>query len=122
MGVKNLNSVLCEVCPNAFVSIKLDDLKGKIVAIDGTLWFYQIMCAIRKENGDLLNSEGKNITMFYSLLNRLLFFLKNNIKPIVVFDGKPSSLKSKTLESRKANKSRAEEKLGKMNFADILKR
>ena len=69
-------------------TIQIKTLSGKTIGIDGTLWLYQILCAIRKSNnGALLNSKGDDITILNTLFNRLLSLKKLKIKPIFVFDG-----------------------------------
>lgn len=116
MGVKNLNLIIKTVCPEAIVQTTISSFTGKCLAIDGTLWIYQILCAVRKSSGDILSSTGENISLYYALFNRLTYLLKKDIRLVFVFDGKPPNLKDKTIQARKQAKQRADEKINRNDF------
>lgn len=121
MGVKGLNSVL-ENIPNSMYVNKLSikELKNKTVAIDINNWLYQFLCAGRKGAcGEIFNSKEEKITIILGLYRRVVFLLKNKIKPIFVFDGKPPFFKNTILEIRKENKKKAQEKIDKKEYKSI---
>jgi len=123
MGVKNFNTLIKLLCPNAIKSITIHELQNKRVAIDGTLWLYQIVCAVRKENGDdVLNSKGEIVTLYYALYSRLMFLLSKKISPVFVFDGKPPNLKDKTIKVRKEIKKKAQEKINNNEFTSEVEK
>lgn len=91
--------------------IQLSDLKGKIVAIDAFNAIYQFLTTIRQPDGTPLMDHNKKITshlsgLFYRNINLLL----EGIKPVYVFDGKPSEMKFKEIARRTELKKQAEEK------------
>jgi flap endonuclease-1 len=112
MGVKRFLPLIKELCSDAFKTIQIKTLMGSTIAIDGTLWLYQILCAVRKSNdGAILNSKGDDITILNTLFSRLLFLKKMKIKPIFVFDGKPPEFKDDIIRNRKSAKKKAQDKI-----------
>jgi flap endonuclease-1 len=92
-------------------TITLQSLSGKIVAIDAFNIIYQFLSSIRQEDGTPLMDYKGNITAHLSgLFYRNAKLLENGIKPVYVFDGKPSPLKGKVQSVRSEIKKRAEEK------------
>jgi len=91
--------------------IKLEDLNGKTVAIDTMNILYQFLSIIiRTDTADLLRSKSGKITSHISgLFYRTINLIEKGIKPIYVFDGRPSLLKAKTVETRKEIREEAKE-------------
>ncbi len=82
-------------------SITLDELSGKIVAIDAYNVLYQFLATIRQQDGTLLMDSEGNVTSHLSgLFYRTIDMVTHGIRPIYVFDGLPSVLKKKALEAR----------------------
>ena len=89
--------------------ISLNDLKGKVVAIDAYNAMHQFLSIIRQRDGTPLKDARGRITSHLSgLLYRTANLVEEGIKPVYVFDGKPHPLKLKTLEKRKEIKKEAE--------------
>lgn len=119
MGVKKLIKSLEEIYNE--LNLKKDEpikytkpinfLEKKRVAIDASLWMYQGKCAILGHTGSILNSKGTDVSLIIAILNRVIYLLKCNIKPVFVFDGKPPALKNETVNIRKENKKKAKKKL-----------
>ena len=81
--------------------ISIEDLNGKIVAIDAYNVFYQFLSTIRQQDGMPLVDSNGNITSHLSgLFYRTIELLDNGVKPIYVFDGIPSILKERTIQAR----------------------
>ena len=81
--------------------IALDELNGRIVAIDAYNMLYQFLSIIRGPDGTPLKDVHGNVTSHLSgLFYRTIELIENGIKPIYVFDGIPSILKQKTLQAR----------------------
>ena len=102
MGIKL--GPLLEVRP-----IKITELSGQKVAIDGYNILYQFLTSIRQSDGTLLkDSEGRVTSHLSGLFFRLSNLVENGIKPCIIFDGKPPKLKKKLLEERRLKKIKAE--------------
>jgi len=100
---------LADIIPRK--NIKLEDLAGKIIAIDAYNALYQYLSAIRQADGTpLMNRLGQITSHISGLFYRTINLIEIGIKPVYVFDGKPPSLKQKELERRKKLKEEAEEK------------
>ena len=81
--------------------ISLDELNGKIVAIDAYNVLYQFLSTIRQQDGMPLMDSNGNITSHLSgLFYRTVELLDSGVKPIYVFDGIPSILKERTIQAR----------------------
>ncbi|MFX0028740.1 MAG: flap endonuclease-1 [Candidatus Hermodarchaeota archaeon] len=107
MGVK-INELVKEVKR----TITFENLFKKEIAIDAFNTIYQFLAIIRQRDGTPLKDFQGNITSHLSgLFYRSINFLEHNIKPIYVFDGKPSELKLDTIEERKKIKEEAQKKM-----------
>ena len=104
MGVQ-----ISEIIPKK--EIEFSDLKGKIIAIDAFNTLYQFLTTVRQADGTPLMDSRKEITSHLSgLFYRNINILQEGIKPVYVFDGKPSELKLKEIEERRKAKDIAQEK------------
>ncbi|MCW4023519.1 MAG: flap endonuclease-1 [Candidatus Bathyarchaeota archaeon] len=82
--------------------IKLEDLSGKIVAIDAFNAIYQFLAIIRQPDGTpLQDSMGKITSHLSGLFYRTSNLIEMGIKPVYVFDGIPPTLKAAEIERRK---------------------
>jgi len=107
MGVK-INQLVSEVKR----SITFENLYNRIIAIDAFNTMYQFLAIIRQRDGTPLKDYQGNVTSHLSgLFYRTINFIEQNIKPVYVFDGIPSELKSDTIEKRKEVKEEAKEKM-----------
>ncbi len=98
--------------------IEINDLKGKVIAIDSFLFLYQFITTIRSRDGQLLTDSKGNVTShLIGLFSRTSKLLEKNLKLAFVFDGKPPELKRAERARRKALKIEAEEK-----YNEALKR
>ncbi len=92
--------------------ISLDNLKGKIIAVDAFNVLYQFLTTIRQYDGSPLMDSKGNITSHLSgLFYRTTNLMSRGIKPIFVFDGIAPKLKHRTQEKRLEIKEEAEKKL-----------
>ena len=91
--------------------IKINDLAGNVVAIDGFNTIYQFLTTIRGQSGEpLMDSKGRVTSHLTGLFYRNINLLMANIKPIYVLDGKPSTLKKIIIERRREVKEKMEQK------------
>ena len=83
-------------------SVKLEDLSGKIIAIDAYNAIYQFLAIIRQADGTpLKDSTGKVTSHLSGLFYRTSNLVEMGIKPIYVFDGIPPTLKAAEIERRR---------------------
>src|SRR3989344_4188494 len=81
--------------------MSLDSLLDKKIAVDAYNWLYQFLSIIRQPDGEPLKDFKGNITSHLSgLFYRTLKLMEAGIKPVYVFDGKPTELKKETNEKR----------------------
>jgi len=81
--------------------IKLEDLAGKIMAIDAYNALYQFLAIIRQPDGTPLKDSSGRVTSHLSgLLYRTSNLVEFGIKPIYVFDGVPPTLKGIEIQRR----------------------
>jgi flap endonuclease-1 len=81
--------------------VKLEDLSGKVIAIDAYNTIYQFLSIIRQPDGTpLKNSTGQITSHLSGLFYRTSNLVEMGLKPIYVFDGKPPVLKSEEIERR----------------------
>ena len=89
-------------------NISLEDLQGKIVAIDAYNAIYQFLSTIRGPDGTpLKDAMGRVTSHLTGLLYRNINLLEADIRPVYVFDGVPHELKSQTLAERSERRTKA---------------
>lgn len=91
--------------------INLKDLDGKIIAIDAANTLYQFLSSIRQRDGTpLMDNQGNITSHLNGILYRTSAIVEKGLKPIYVFDGKPSEFKDETVEGRRIVREEAEKK------------
>ncbi len=90
--------------------IKLEQLQGKIIAVDSFNVIYQFLANIRQPDGTpLMNNKGQVTSHLSGLFYRTINLMQMGIKPVFVFDGKSPELKAAEHEEREARKKEAQE-------------
>ncbi|MFQ5909560.1 MAG: flap endonuclease-1 [Thermoplasmata archaeon] len=88
---------------------RLEDLKGRTVAIDAFNAIYQFLAIIRQPDGTPLRDlKGRTTSHLSGLIYRNSNLLQMGIRPVYVFDGEPPKLKSATIAARSATRREAE--------------
>ncbi len=88
--------------------VSFDYLKGKVLAVDASIFLYQFLTTIRQRDGSLLTDSHGNVTShLVGLFSRTVNFLVKGLRPVYVFDGKPPKLKHETNQLRKKAKEEA---------------
>ncbi len=95
MGIRLLNKYIKTNCKKGVNMIKMENLRGKYIAIDTSIYLYRFL------------QEEVLLENFYLLLSLLKFY---NITGIFVFDGKPPEEKYKLIDKRNSVKAEAREK------------
>lgn len=94
-----------------FEEIELSSLSHKKIAIDSFNMLYQFLASIRQADGSPLTDSRGNVTSHLKgLFSRCVYFKKNEIKAVFVFDGKAPKLKEKERELRLQKKIEADKK------------
>jgi len=92
-------------------NIRIENLRGKVIAIDAFNILYQFLANIRQLDGTPLMDNKKRVTSHLSgIFYRTVNLIQKGIKPVFVFDGKPPGLKSVTAKQRAERKEKAKEK------------
>ncbi len=114
MGLK-INKLVAEVKR----TITFENMFQKKVAVDAFNTIYQFLAIIRGRDGTPLKDYEGNVTSHLSgLFYRNINFIENSIRPIYVFDGKPSELKLETIRERRKIKEEAKVKMIKAQEAE----
>ncbi len=90
MGIKDLKQAINKYCPEKKKKISYSELSGKIIAVDISIYLYKF--------------KYGNRNFLYCFMKQIEKFLKHNIKPIYVFDGKPPPEKNNVINERKSIK------------------
>jgi flap endonuclease-1 len=89
----------------------LDALSGKTVAIDAYNTLYQFLSIIRQPDGTALQDSLGRVTSHLSgLIYRTTNLMEKGIRPVFVFDGKPSELKAAVIKVRSERRAEARKK------------
>jgi len=94
MGIRNLNRFIQTKCPTASSRIHLEQLRGKKIAVDTSIYMYRFA-------GE--NALLENMYLMASL------FRHYNIHAVFVFDGVPPPQKTELIESRRRKKDQAKQ-------------
>ena len=82
-----------------------------IAAIDANNTLYQFLTIIRQPDGTpLMDRRGRVTSHLSGILFRISSFMEKGIKPVFVFDGKPTELKQATIDERRKIRDTAGEK------------
>ena len=107
MGVTELGKLIPD---NLRRKMSLEQLNGKLIALDAYNALYQFLASIRQPDGTpLMDSQGRITSHLSGLLYRTINLLEYGIKPVYVFDGKPPELKLIEIEKRRRVREKAVE-------------
>jgi len=92
-------------------SLKFEDLKGKVVAVDAFNAIYQFLSSIRQPDGTpLMDNDGEVTSHLSGLFYRNISLMAEGVKLIYVFDGEYHELKGREQGRRQGEKEKAKEK------------
>jgi len=102
MGITNLGKIIKSQ------KILMKELSKKKVAVDANNILYQFLARIRQQDGTpLKDSQGRITSHLSGLFFRTINLLENQIEPVYIFDGKPTSLKTQVIEKRREKREKA---------------
>jgi flap endonuclease-1 len=89
--------------------LRLEDLRGRRLAVDANNMLYQFLALIRMQDGRPFTDSNGNVTshLVGLLLRTTRLMAEYSIRPVFVFDGKPPVLKMQTLEGRRQYREKA---------------
>ncbi len=111
MGIRKMLKFLNINYPHIIKKINTNNFNKTKIAVDISILLYQVVIAIRNSGADMMNNQGEITSHILGLFNKTIGFLKMNIIPVYVFDGKPPEFKLKILNNRKEIKQKAYDKL-----------
>ncbi len=86
----------------------LKDFAGSVLTVDAYNILYQFLSSIRQQDGTpLMDRKGRVTSHLSGIFYRTTSLLDGGIRPVYVFDGKPTELKNRTIEVRKLAKEKA---------------
>lgn len=105
-------------------TIALEDLRGKVLGLDGNGELYQFLALIRLRDGTPLKDATGRVTshlsgLFYRTTRLIADY---GLRLVYVFDGRPPALKSAELQRRRGIRQRYEEELARARAAGDLAR
>lgn len=103
MGVDGLYKFINKNFPDVYDVVGINQIRGKSCVIDGMQHIYSQLIYMRSRDKEVITPNGKNISHIHGLINSLTYYLKNDIIPIFVFDGKTPDIKKKKIDERKKN-------------------
>ncbi|MBR9692889.1 flap endonuclease-1 [Candidatus Woesearchaeota archaeon] len=99
--------------------ISIEDLKGKVLAVDAFNMLYQFVTTIRMRDGTPLKDSKGNITShLIGLFSRTTSLMAQGLKLVFVFDGKAPELKKQERERRAKVKAEALQKFKEAEDAE----
>ena len=88
--------------------IKLEELRGKTLAVDAHNTLYQFLTTIRSPDGSVFtDAHGRTTSHLIGLFNRTTKLMEQGLKLVFVFDGKPPALKKEETARRRELKEEA---------------
>ncbi len=91
--------------------IRLEELSGKIIAVDASNHLYQFLTTIRSQDGSFFTDSKGNVTShLIGLFSRTTHLMRLGIRPAYVFDGEMPALKKSEIRRRVEAKETAAEK------------
>lgn len=103
MGIRGLNNIIKKTSPECLSENSIKKYKNSIIAIDCSILIYKFRYASKIENSHLIG-----------IVNRIKFYMMNDILPVFVFDGVPPDAKKITLEKRQDNKYKLYKKIDEL--------
>src|SRR5262249_9508780 len=105
-------------------NLRLEDLRGKRLAIDGNGELYQFLALIRLRDGTPLRDTSGRVTshlsgLFYRTTRLIADY---GLQLVFVFDGVPPALKAAELDRRRAIRQRYDEELAAARAAGDMVR
>jgi flap endonuclease-1 len=103
MGVEGLYKFITNNFSDVYETINICDIKKKSCIIDGIQHIYTQLIYMRAKNKEVISNNGLNISHIHGLINSLIYYLRNMIVPIFIFDGRSPEIKKKKIEERRYN-------------------
>ena len=118
MGIQDINSLLRKHCPEVFVNISIDNIRGHRLAVDSSGWFYSRMSICHKSYiygmVDPLGPIDRKQILDETVKMLLAFIIgmqNNGITLVWCWDGEPVPEKANTKQKRSDDKKIHREKV-----------
>jgi flap endonuclease-1 len=109
MGVRGLSKLIETHAPESIKAVRLEDYKGKVIAVDAQLQLYQLMHgALSGVSTETVAGPSASVAMdtyvgnkiLQGVLSRTVRMLAAGIRPVYVFDGKLPPEKRRKKENK----------------------
>ena len=104
MGIRGLNTFIKKICPECITTNNINKYSGKKFGIDASILLYKYR-HISNIDENLVNSH------IIGFMNRVKYYINNDITPVFIFDGVPPEQKKITLKKRQTIKKKIYEKI-----------
>ncbi len=104
MGIRGLNTIIKKFSENSVTENNISKYKNSKVAIDCSILLYKFRYASKNENSHLVG-----------IVNRIKFYIMNDILPVFIFDGVPPDAKKHIIQKRHAAKEKLYVRLEELN-------
>lgn len=102
---------LKELAEPVTIEVSLEQLSGRVIALDAYNMLYQFLATIRQRDGTpLIDSKGNITSHLNGLFYRTVNFIEHGVKLVYVFDGRPPELKARELARRYQLRAEAEQR------------
>jgi flap endonuclease-1 len=133
MGIQDLNKLIQRYAKSGIGRVPITQYSGKKIAIDGHNLLYRNMYGAKKQVSsrtnfavDTVNEKDTHREWLRLCLKSCIKFLRHNVIPIMVFDGKhppeKKDTQNKRREETRKQKENLDEKIRQLNETDILDR
>ncbi len=104
-------------------NVTMKDYSGTVLTVDAYNILYQFLSSIRQPDGTpLMDRQGRVTSHLSGIFYRTTSMLDGGIRPVYVFDGKPTELKNRTIEERQLAKEKARVELERAKEAGDTER
>lgn len=103
MGIKGLNNIIKRYSPDSITINPISSYKGSKIAVDCSILIYKFRYFSNIDNSHIIG-----------FINRIKYYIGNDILPVFIFDGLPIEEKQSTIQKRKNQKHRLYEKIEKL--------
>lgn len=109
MGIKDFHKFLSEHTTSAITTMSKSKLQGETVAVDVSIFMHRYIRATKHAD-----KQTTTPIHFQAILSKLTSFVRHDIRPIFVFDGKPPDAKDDTIAKREEDRQHAKRRITKL--------
>ena len=120
MGITGLYALLKKQAPNAIELVPPSKLSGKVMAIDASQTVHKYVRGILGGGNTISTKRGEFTAHIMAIVNKTLFYVRQRILPLYVFDGGSHAHKGDTLDKRRDIREASTSAAAKFKFEDWM--